>query len=229
MKFTFPPRQQPVAAVHGSDELFPVNRIHCVGRNYAAHTREMGFDPDREPPFFFQKPSDAIVANQAEIPYAASTEDLQFEIELVVAIGKEGKDVSLEQALDYVWGYAVGVDLTRRDLQLEARGKGRPWEPGKAFDQSAPMAPIVPVSSMGHLDTASEIWLKVNGEEKQTSTVGHLIWSVAEIISIMSKSWMLLPGDLIFTGTPAGVGPLHRGDEVAGGVGNLPQLSFKIT
>jgi fumarylpyruvate hydrolase len=226
--YVFPPQPQVTAAIKGSDELFPVNRIHCVGRNYAAHIREMGFDPDREPPFFFQKPTDALVANEVPIPYPASTENFQYEIELVAAIGKAGKDISIEDALDYVWGYATGIDLTRRDLQMAARERGRPWEPGKAFDRSAPMAPIVPVAECGHLEGA-EIWLNVNGEQKQRSTVGHLVWSVAEVISILSKSWELIPGDLIFTGTPEGVGPLVAGDEVVGGVDGLPDVSFKIT
>lgn len=224
----FPSQPQISAAIKGSDALFPVNRIHCVGRNYAAHIREMGFDPDREPPFFFQKPTDAIVANETPVPYPASTENFQYEIELVAAIGKAGKDISIEDALDYVWGYATGVDLTRRDLQMAARERGRPWEPGKGFDRSAPMAPIVPVSECGHLEGA-EIWLNVNGEQKQRSTVGHLVWSVAEVISILSKSWDLIPGDLIFTGTPESVGPLVPGDEVVGGVDGLPDVRFKIT
>ena len=228
MSFIFPPRPQVSASIQGSTDLFPVNRIHCVGRNYAAHAREMGFDPDREPPFFFQKPTDALVANETDVPYPASTEDFQYEIELVAAIGKEGRDISIEDALDYVWGYAVGVDLTRRDLQIAARERGRPWEPGKAFDRSAPMAPLVPVSECGHLQGAN-IWLNVNGEHGQKSTIDHLIWSVAEIVSILSKSWDLIPGDLIFTGTPEGVGPLKAGDEVHGGVDGLPDIKFKIT
>lgn len=228
MTYTFAPRAQPVAAVQGSSDLFPVNRIHCVGRNYAAHAREMGFDPDREAPFFFQKPSDALVENGKDIPYPSNTKDVHHEIELVVAIGKQGKNIPLDKALEYVWGYAVGVDLTRRDLQLIARERGRPWEPGKAFDRSAPIAPIVPVAESGHLEGA-DIWLKVNGEPRQSSTIGHLIWSVAEVISILSESWDLLPGDLIFTGTPEGVGAIQAGDVVTGGVTGLPELSFKLT
>lgn len=228
MTYVFPPRQQVAAPIKGSNLLFPVNRIHCVGRNYAEHVREMGFDPDREAPFFFQKPTDALVANDASIPYASSTSDLQHEIELVAAIGKAGKDVPVEDALDYVFGYATGVDLTRRDLQLAARDRGRPWEPGKAFDQSAPMTEIVPAAEV-EVPHGASIWLKVNGEIRQQSTIGHLIWSVAEVVSILSQSWELIPGDLIFTGTPAGVGPLVRGDQVSGGIEGLPELRFAIT
>ena len=228
MQYTFPPRPLTTAKVQGSDQLFPVNRIHCVGRNYAEHTREMGFDPDREPPFFFQKPTDALVPNETDIPFPPSTNDLQHEIELVAAIGKSGRNISIEDALDYVWGYATGVDLTRRDLQLAARERGRPWEPGKAFDRSAPMTEIVPTSVCGHLKGAS-ISLSVNGETRQSSTIDHLIWSVAEVVSILSESWDLIAGDLIFTGTPAGVGPIKAGDQIRGQIDGLPDIQFNIT
>lgn len=226
--YVFPPRPRPVAQVAGTSQQFPINRIHCVGRNYAAHIREMGFDPDREPPFFFQKPSDAYVASGAEIAYPPDTENLQFEIELVAAIGKGGRDIPVDEALDHIWGYAVGVDLTRRDRQLQARDRGRPWEPGKAFDKSAPMAPIVRATECGHL-SRGRIWLTVNGATKQDADIGQLVWSVPEIVSTLSRSWELIPGDLIFSGTPEGVGPIQPGDHVEGGVDGLPPISFVIS
>jgi fumarylpyruvate hydrolase len=228
MTYVFPPRPQASAAIHGSRDLFPVNHIHCVGRNYAAHVREMGFDPNREPPFFFQKPADAIVPTGSSIPYPRMSSNVHHEIELVVAIGKaSNQEIPVEEALDYVWGYATGVDLTRRDLQLIARDNGRPWEPGKSFDRSAPMAPIVPVSQCGHLDGA-KVWLTVNGESRQSTTLNHLIWSVAEVISFLSRGWELFPGDLIFTGTPEGVGPVVKGDKVEGGIEGLPGVEFTV-
>lgn len=227
MTYVFPPRSQPATAINESSLLFPINRIHCVGRNYAAHVREMGFDPDREPPFFFQKPSDAIMPNGATIPYPSDTSNLHHEVELVVAIGAGGRDIPVEQALNCVWGYAVGVDLTRRDRQLEARDRGRPWEPGKAFDHSAPLAPIVPVERCGHL-TAGRISLSVDGEPRQRADLKQLVWSVAEVISALSRSWEVFPGDLIFTGTPEGVGPIARGQKVEASIDGLPSLAFSI-
>jgi fumarylpyruvate hydrolase len=213
--------------VAGSADLFPVNRIHCVGRNYAAHAIEMGSDPEREPPFFFQKPADALVANHANIPYPAKTDNLHYEVELVVAIGKPGHNIPVEEAPGYIWGYGVGVDLTRRDLQKHFRELQRPWEPGKAFDNSAPMSEIVPVDAVGLLDRG-EIELRVNNEVKQSSNIDQLIWSIPEIIAILSEYWLLHPGDLIFTGTPSGVGPLKAGDQVAARVEGLPSLQFEI-
>lgn len=228
MTYVFPPQPQASAAIHGASDRFPVNRIHCVGRNYAAHVREMGFDPNREPPFFFQKPADAIVPTGSTIPYPRMSENVHHEIELVVAIGKASvTEIPVEEALDYVWGYATGVDLTRRDLQLIARDNGRPWEPGKAFDRSAPMGPLVPVSKCGHLEGA-KVWLTVNGETRQSTTLEYLIWSVAEVVSFLSRGWELVPGDLIFTGTPEGVGPVVRGDKVEGGIEGLPGVEFTI-
>jgi fumarylpyruvate hydrolase len=213
--------------VEGRVERFPVHRIYCVGRNYAAHAREMGKDPDREPPFFFTKPPDAIVANHAVIPYPSRTKNFHHEIELVVAIGSAGREIPATAALDHVFGYAVGIDLTRRDLQFEARDKGRPWDTGKAFDRSAAITAIRPLSACGHIRSGA-IWLKVNGESRQQGDVAELIWSVPELIAELSTLFELRPGDLIYTGTPAGVGPLQSGDRIEGGVEGLPALVTTI-
>lgn len=214
-------------AIHGSQDRFPVRRVFCVGRNYAAHAREMGRDPDREPPFYFMKPTDTLVDNGSEVKYPPLTGNLHYEAELVVAIGKAGSDISISDALDYVYGYAVGNDLTRRDLQLDARDKGRPWDTGKGFDQSAPCAEIYTVDKVGHIENA-RIWLTVNGETKQDSNVNKLIWSVPEVIANLSTLFTLQPGDLIYTGTPEGVGPIVRGDVVVCGVEGLGELEVKI-
>jgi fumarylpyruvate hydrolase len=203
-KFVIPAPAQASVAVVGTDARFPVRRVYCVGRNYAAHAREMGKDPDREPPFFFQKPSDAVIDNGAAIAHPPETENLHYEIELVVAIDKQGFDVSPEQALDLVYGYGVGIDLTRRDQQFKARDAGRPWSWGKGFDQSAPCAALHTVADVGHIEKG-RIWLAVNGAVKQDQDVADLIWSTRDVISIISKSMVLMPGDLIYTGTPAGV------------------------
>lgn len=206
-------------AVAGSEARFPVRRIFCVGRNYAAHAREMGRDPDREPPFFFTKPADAVVDDQQIVAYPPETNNFHYEAELVLAIGKGGVNIPEDQALDYIWGYAVGNDLTRRDLQLAAREQGRPWDWGKAFDRSAVCGPIHPVSEVGHLDQGV-IRLTVNGVVKQDADLKELIWSVPEIVSILSCTMEIKAGDLVYTGTPAGVGPLVPGDvcvvEIAG-------------
>lgn len=217
----------PSIPVSGANVEFPVRRIYCVGRNYAAHAREMGFDPDREPPFFFCKPADAVVADGATIPYALATAALEHEIELVVAIGREGTEVAREAALELVYGYAVGIDLTRRDLQLAARDKGRPWDTGKAFDQSAPVGAIRRASDIGHPATGA-IWLEVNGETRQRADLNQLIWPVADIIVELSKLFVLAPGDLVFTGTPAGVGPVLPGDRVRGGIAGVGEISLQI-
>ena len=216
-----PPRVAlPVA---GSDDTYPVRRIWCVGRNYAAHAREMGSDPDREPPFFFQKPTDAIVQDGEAIPYPPGTGNLHHEIELVVAIGKAGFRIAAAEALDHVFGYAVGLDMTRRDLQNAAKETGRPWEMGKSFDHSAPCSAIRPASAIGHPDRGA-IWLKVNGEMRQDSDISHLIWNVAETIAHLSELVELQPGDLIYSGTPEGVAAVEAGDVMEGhvdGVGDL--------
>jgi len=231
MSYVVPPAPIPAVPVAGSSDSFPVRRIYCVGRNYAAHAREMGSDPDREPPFFFCKPADSVVpvaqGVTLALPYPAQTANYHHEIELVVAIGKRGRDIPAAGANDHVWGYAVGLDMTRRDLQLALRDKGRPWELGKAFDQSAPIAPLVPASRSGH-PTGGRVWLTVNGKAKQEGDLADLIWSVPETIAHLSKYFELLPGDLIFTGTPEGVGPVVRGDVVAGSVDGFGELSIRI-
>ena len=227
-EFVIPTPPTASVAVAGATERFPVRRIFCVGRNYAAHAREMGRDPDREAPFFFLKPADAVVDDGAAIPYPPQTSNLHYEMELVVAIGRAGANITPESALDHVWGYGVGIDLTRRDLQLAAREQGRPWDWGKGFDRSAPIAPLHPVAEVGHL-AAGRIWLAVNGTVKQDSDIAKLIWPVPDIISIASQSMTLQPGDLIMTGTPEGVGPLQRGDTVTGGVDGLGGITLRIT
>jgi fumarylpyruvate hydrolase len=231
MAFVFPPEAPVALSVAGSDDQFAVRRVYCVGRNYAAHAREMGFDPDREPPFFFCKPDNAIVpvayGETLELPYPAQTQNYHYEAELVAVIGKSGADIPLENALEYVWGYAVGLDMTRRDLQMKMREMGRPWEIGKAFDLSAPVGPIHPVSSVGHFEKAG-LWLTVNGETKQKSDVSHLIWSVAETVAYLSKFFRLEPGDVIFTGTPEGVGPVKAGETMKVGVERLGELTVKV-
>jgi fumarylpyruvate hydrolase len=206
-----------------SNAAFPVGRIYCVGRNYAEHAREMGHDPDREPPFFFMKPADAIVMSGATIPYPQVTKDLHHEIEMVVAIGKGGADIPVEKALDHVFGYGVGLDMTRRDIQGEAKKMGRPWEMGKAFDNSAPCTPLKTVAMVGHPDKGA-VWLKVNGKVTQKGDLAEMIWNVPETISYLSKLITLRPGDIIMSGTPAGVGPVKAGDKLEGhvdGVGDL--------
>jgi fumarylpyruvate hydrolase len=227
-KFVIAPPAQPSVAVVGTEDRFPVRRIYCVGRNYAAHAREMGKDPDREPPFFFQKPSDAVIDDGAAIAYPPECENFHYEIELVVAIAQEGFDVSPEKALDLVYGYGVGIDLTRRDQQFKARDAGRPWDWGKGFDRSAPCAPLHTVGSVGHIETG-RIWLSVNDQIKQDADIADLIWSTRDVISIISRSMVLKPGDLIYTGTPAGVGAIVRGDKVAGGVAGLGEIHISIT
>lgn len=227
MKFAVPASQAPQVPVSGSDAVFPVHRIYCVGRNYAEHAREMGDDPDREPPFFFSKPADAVAANGSTIAYPPRTRNLHHEIELVVALGAAGQDVAVTDAESLIFGYAVGVDLTRRDLQAEAKKLGRPWDTAKGFDQSAPLSPITQVANCGLLHRGS-IWLRVNGDVRQQADIGDLIWSVAEVIAELSTLFSLQPGDLIFTGTPAGVGPLQPGDVIEGGIEGLENLVITI-
>lgn len=227
VRYAFDPPICPTVAVEGDLARFPVRRIFCVGRNYAAHAREMGKDPDREAPFFFTKPADAVVDSGAVIAYPPETQNLHHEIELTVAIGREGFDVGAGAALNLVFGYGVGIDLTRRDLQLAARDKGLPWDWGKAFDHSAPIAPIHPLAGREH-PTKGRIWLSVNGVIKQDADIADLIWSVPEIVSILSRSMVLKPGDLIMTGTPAGVGPIAVGDRVTGGIDGLGSIELAV-
>ncbi len=221
----FPPAPVTRFPVEGSTDTFPVRRVYCIGRNYAAHAIEMGHDPDKEPPFFFQKAPDNIIFG--DFPYPPESSDVQFEIELVVALSKGGRNIPVETALDHVYGYAVGLDMTRRDLQGEAKKLGRPWEIGKSFDQSAPCTPLVPVSRIGH-PSEGAIWLKVNGEVKQQGDLNQMIWKTAEMISILSRYDELMPGDVIMTGTPAGVGPIVRGDVMHGHVAGVGDLQVTV-
>ncbi|TVT89014.1 fumarylacetoacetate hydrolase family protein [Pseudomonas sp. RGB] len=225
--YVITPEPTPSLAIHGSAARFPLRRVFCVGRNYSEHAREMGHDPDREPPFFFMKPADAVVPAEGVIAYPPLTADLHHEVELVVAIAKGGVNISPEDALSHVWGYGVGIDLTRRDLQAQAKKLARPWEWAKAFDESAPSTALQPVSAVGHPSTG-KIWLKVNGEQRQVGDLADLIWSVSEVISYASQSVALKAGDLIFTGTPAGVGALQPGDVVTAGIDGVGDLSFTL-
>ncbi|NEX62514.1 fumarylacetoacetate hydrolase family protein [Noviherbaspirillum galbum] len=233
MSYLFPPVTPVGLPVSGTDDVYPVRRVYCVGRNYAAHAREMGFDPDREPPFFFCKPNDpeSVVPVHAgetiTLPYPPQTSNYHYEVELVVAIGKAGKDIPAARAAEHIFGYAVGLDMTRRDLQMKMREMGRPWEIGKAFDYSAPVGVLHPLAGSGELN-AGEIVLDVDGEVRQHSDLTHLIWSVAEIISNLSSLFVLQPGDLIFTGTPEGVGAVKPGQTMAARVGNLEPISVKV-
>ena len=215
--------------VAGRDERFPVNRIFCVGRNYAAHAREMGKDPDREPPFYFMKPAQAAVdaAQAVTIPYPPRTSNFHHEIELVLAIGRGGADIAAADALDHIYGYAVGLDMTRRDLQLEARDKGRPWEFGKSFAASAPIGAVHRVQDIGHPRDAA-ITLTVNGQPRQSSDIAKLIWSVSECIAVLSQYETLEPGDLIMTGTPEGVNAVVRGDVLHGAIEGLGEISVTV-
>ncbi len=225
--FVIPAPVTPSLPVAGDTKRFPVNRIYCVGRNYADHAREMGHDPDREPPFFFMKPATAIVTEGHDMAYPALSNDVHHELEMVVALGKGGANISVDQALDHVWGYGLGLDMTRRDLQGEAKKMGRPWDTGKAFDQSAPCSALVPVSQCGHL-SKGRIYLTVNGQVKQDGDLAMMIWNVPETIAYLSTLFTLMPGDLIFSGTPAGVAAVKRGDVLEGYVDGLPTLHTKI-
>ena len=227
MTYVIEPPAQASVPVQGSPARFPVRRIFCVGRNYADHVREMGNDPRSEPPIFFTKPADAVCESGAAIPYAQNTADLHHEVELVLALGKGGENIPESAALDCIWGYAVGVDLTRRDRQAEAKKAGAPWDAAKAFDLSAPVGALVSAAQSGH-PRSGRIWLAVNDATRQSADLSEMIWSVPEIIAALSRSWALRPGDLVFTGTPAGVGPLQVGDQVRCGVDGLPELAFTI-
>jgi fumarylpyruvate hydrolase len=230
MKYAVAPAPVHTLAVAGKDEQFPVNRIFCVGRNYAAHAREMGKDPEREAPFFFMKPACAAVQageTPVTIPYPPKTGNFHHEIELVVAIGKGGVNIPVEKALEHVYGYAVGLDMTRRDLQLEARDKGRPWEFGKSFAKSAPIGPLHRAEDIGHLRSAA-ISLTVNGASRQSSDIEKLIWSVAESIAYLSEYETIEPGDIIMTGTPEGVNAVQPGDEMRGAITGLGEIVVRV-
>jgi 2-keto-4-pentenoate hydratase/2-oxohepta-3-ene-1,7-dioic acid hydratase in catechol pathway len=222
---------QTMLPIVGSAEQFPVRRIYCIGRNYAAHAREMGSDPNREPPFFFQKPTDAVQfvapGTTADHPYPTLTKNYHYEIELVAAIGKGGRNIPIAKALEHVYGYTIGLDMTRRDLQRGMGDQKKPWEIGKSFDRSAPMGPIHPVASIGHFEKGA-IWLKVNGQQKQVADLSMMIWSVAEQINKLSEAFELMPGDLIYSGTPENVGPVVKGDVMEGHIDRLPNLSVRV-
>lgn len=231
MRFVFTPPVQASVPVVGHAERFPVHRIYCVGRNYAEHAKEMGFT-GREAPFFFMKPADAVLCADdgaaVSMPYPSLTSNLHHEIELVVAIGKGGKNIPAAQAMEHIWGYAVGLDMTRRDLQNEMKKQGRPWCIGKAFEASAPISAITPAAQAGDVERA-DIWLQVNGQDRQRSNVSQLIWNIAETIEHLSHAWELQPGDLIMTGTPEGVGAVQTGDVLEGGISGLGALRVNIT
>jgi fumarylpyruvate hydrolase len=226
-EFVITPPATPSVAVAGSSARFPIRRVFCVGRNYAAHAREMGKDPDREPPFFFMKPADAVVAAQGVVPYPPATSDLHHEVEMVVALGGGGANVAPADALSLVWGYGVGLDLTRRDMQAVAKEMSRPWDFAKGFDASAPCSALRPVSEVGHPADA-RIWFEINGDVKQDGSLQEMIWPVADVISHISRFVTLAPGDLIFSGTPAGVGPLQPGDRVHGAVDGVAEFDFEV-
>jgi fumarylpyruvate hydrolase len=226
MKTVIEAPQQATLPVRGTDGVFPVHRIYCVGRNYAAHTIEMGGDPNREEPFFFQKNPDNLVVG-GDFPYPPKSSDVHHEIEMVVALGKGGKDIPLSEAMSCVYGYGVGLDMTRRDLQGECKKAGRPWEIGKAFEHSAPCTELVPASVTGELHKG-EVWLKVNGEVRQSGNLDQMIWKIPEMISYLSGLFELKPGDLIMSGTPSGVGPVQRGDELHGHVEGVGDLHLKV-
>ena len=226
MNYVFPPPAQVAIPVAGRQAFFPVRRVYCVGRNFADHAAEMGADT-REPPFFFSKPADALVPRGGEVAYPPGTDNLQHEVELVVALANGGADIQPELALDCVYGYAVGIDLTRRDLQQRAKEKGHPWDMAKGFDQSAPIGEIQPLATVGHPAQGS-IWLKLNGQLRQNGDLEQMSWKVAEIIAKLSVYVALAPGDLVFTGTPAGVSTVRRGDLLEAGIAGVGELMVRI-
>ena len=226
MRYLFEPPAPPHLTIVGRDEVFPVRRVYCVGRNYAAHAVEMGHDPDREPPFFFQKNPDNLLLG-GEFPYPSATSDLHHEIEMVVALKSGGTDIAVESALDHVFGYGVGLDMTRRDLQGEAKKMGRPWEVGKAFEKSAPCGPLTPAESIGHPSKGAVV-LTVNGKVRQEGDLDQLIWKVPEMIAYLSGLFELAPGDIIMSGTPSGVAAVSRGDDLHAHVDGLEDLSVRV-
>ncbi|MDX1669614.1 MAG: fumarylacetoacetate hydrolase family protein [Limnobacter sp.] len=225
-KFLFTPEVNGVA-IQGSDELFPARRVYCVGRNYADHAREMGHDPDREPPFFFMKHPDSLLPSGQDMPYPPGTQDVHHELEMVVALKSGGREIEISHALDHVYGYAVGLDMTRRDLQAHAKKNGHPWATAKAFDHAAPISPIAQAAQVGH-PAQGAIELMVNGKTRQSGDLAQMIWSVPEIIAYLSRLFELKAGDLIYTGTPAGVGPIQKGDRLEGQIAGVGRLSTKI-
>ncbi|WP_395021067.1 fumarylacetoacetate hydrolase family protein [Dongia sp.] len=226
-RYVFAPSPVPALPIKGSDKLFPVHRIYCVGRNYAEHAIEMGHDPNREAPFFFQKNPDTLVKNDGVFPYPDASNDVHHELEMVVALKSGGKDIPVEKALDHVFGYAVGLDMTRRDLQGEAKKAGRPWEVGKAFEAAAPCSELVAATEIGH-PAKGAVTLKVNGALKQQGDLNQLIWKVPEMIAYLSGLFELRAGDLIYSGTPAGVGPVKKGDKLLGAVEGVGELRITV-
>lgn len=226
-EYVFSPPAIPALPVAGSDKLFSIHRIYCVGRNYADHAIEMGGDPSREAPVFFQKSADCIVPPGQDFPYPQSSQDIHHEIEFVIALGGGGNQLPADKALDLIFGYAVGFDMTARDLQAEAKKGGRPWEVAKSFEASAPCSAISPASEIGHPEEA-RIWIEVNGVTKQDGNISNMIWKVPEIIAHLSRFFRLAPGDLIFSGTPAGVGSIKRGDKLRGGVAGVGKLALSV-
>jgi len=222
-----PPPPLPTLIPTATGETFPVRRVYCIGRNYAEHAREMGANPEREPPFFFAKPADALLAGDLDLPYPPATGELHHEVELVVALGRGGSDIPAETALDHVWGYGVGLDMTRRDLQAEAKKAGRPWDMAKGFDHSAPIGLLVPAERLPAPHKGA-ITLAVNGSIRQQGDLADMIWSVAESIAALSRLVRLAPGDLIFTGTPAGVGAVGRGDVLEGAIEGVGTVRTRI-
>jgi len=216
-----------IDSVDRADQRLPVRRVYCIGRNYADHAREMGHEPQREAPFFFMKPADAVGCEVREVPYPPRTAELHYEIELVVAIGRRGDNITSSSALDHVFGYAVGIDFTRRDLQKEAKSKGRPWETAKAFDHSAPISRLRLASDIGHPDSA-RIWLSVNDQVRQDANIADMLCNVADSIAELSTYFELQPGDLVFTGTPAGVGAVEPGDTLHGGIDGIGEIKLRI-
>jgi fumarylpyruvate hydrolase len=226
VEFVIAPPPQVSVPVQGGG-AFPVRRIYCVGRNYAEHAREMGHDPNAEPPFFFSKPADAIVTNGGAVPYPTETENFHYEVELVAAIGKGGTRIALGEAMSHVWGYAVGIDFTRRDLQAWAKKASKPWEVAKGFDHSAPIGTIVPASALD-VPLRGAITLQVNGETRQSADIADMIWDLPHVIAELSRYFELVPGDLIFTGTPAGVGAVQRGDRLTGTIADVGSVETTI-
>jgi fumarylpyruvate hydrolase len=226
MAFVIDPPRQAALPIRGSSELFPIHRIYCIGRNYAEHAKEMGHDPNKEPPFFFQKNPDNV-RTDGKFPYPAGSKNVHFEIELVVALKSGGKNIRAEDAMGHVWGYGVGLDMTRRDLQNAAKDQGRPWEVGKAFEDSAPMTPLIPASQIGH-PSRGAIWLDVNGTRKQTGDITQMIWDIPGQIAYISSLFELRAGDLIMTGTPSGVGAIVKGDRMHGHVDGVGDLEVSV-
>lgn len=227
MDYIFPPQSQVILPIRGSEKAFPVNRVYCVGRNYAAHAIEMGHDPEKEPPFFFQKNPDNLLLEGNDFPYPPMSSDVHHEIEMIVALKSGGDNIPADKALDCVFGYGVSLDMTRRDLQGEMKKLGRPWEIGKAFEHSAPCGELVAAEDIGHPNEGA-VWLKINGETKQEGDLNQLIWKIPDMISYLSNLFTLHSGDIILSGTPSGVGPVNKGDKLHGHVAGIGDLKVNV-